>query len=90
MNVLHYLEQVECEANMYSWAVYEFVKCVIVEFLDEMAQKDIVLVHRVVVPRLEIVLLDVEKLVLLLARAFHVLTLGDMKINDTNHSHALL
>jgi hypothetical protein len=78
MNVLHYLEQVECEANMYSWAVYELVKCVIVEFLNEMAEKDIVLVHRVVVPRLEIVLLDVEKLVLLLARAFHVLTLGDM------------
>ena len=78
MNVLHYLEQVECEANMYSWAVYELVKCVIVEFLNEMAQKNIVLVHRVVVPRLEIVLLDVEKLVLLLARAFHVLTLGDM------------
>ena len=78
MNVLHYLEQVECEANMYSWAVYELVKCVIVEFLNEMAEKDIVLVHRVAVPRLEIVLLDVEKLVLLLARAFHVLTLGDM------------
>jgi hypothetical protein len=78
MNVLHYLEQVECEANMYSWAVYELVKCVIVEFLNEMTEKDIVLVHRVVVPRLEIVLLDVEKLVLLLARAFHVLTLGDM------------
>ena len=78
MNVLHYLEQVECEANMYSWAVYELVKCVIVEFLNEMAEKDIVLVHRVVVPRLEIVLLDVEKLVLLLARAFNVLTLGDM------------
>ena len=63
---------------MYSWAVYELVKCIIVEFLNEMAQKNIVLVHRVVVPRLEIVLLDVEKLVLLLARAFHVLTLGDM------------
>jgi hypothetical protein len=78
MNVLHYLEQVECEANMYSWAIYELVKCIIVEFLNEMAQKDIVLVHRVVVPRLEIVLLNVEKLVLLLARAFHVLTLGDM------------
>jgi hypothetical protein len=78
MNVLHYLEQVECEANMYSWAIYELVKCIIVEFLNEMAQKNIVLVHRVVVPRLEIVLLDVEKLVLLLARAFHVLTLGDM------------
>ena len=63
---------------MYSWAIYELVKCIIVEFLNEMAQKNIVLVHRVVVPRLEIVLLDVEKLVLLLARAFHVLTLGDM------------
>ena len=50
MNVLHYLEQVECEANMYSWAIYELVKCIIVEFLNEMAQKDIVLVHRVVVP----------------------------------------
>lgn len=90
MNVLHYLEQVECEANMYSWAINELVKSVIVEFLNEMAKKDVILVHRAVVPRLEIVMLDVEKLVLFLARAFHVLTLCDMQVDDTDHSHALL
>jgi hypothetical protein len=60
MNVLHYLEQVECEANMYPWAVYELVECVIVELLNEMAQKDVILVHRIVVSRLEIVQLDVK------------------------------
>ena len=75
---------------MYSWTVYELVKCVIVEFLYKMAKKDIVLVHRVVVPRLEVVLLDIKKLVLLLAWAFHVLALGDMKVYDTNHSHSFL
>jgi hypothetical protein len=45
---------------MYPWAVNELVKCVIIEFLNEMAQKDVILVHRIVVPRLEIVHLDVE------------------------------
>ena len=60
MNVLHNLEQVECEANVYPRAVYEFVKCVIVEFLNKMAQKNVILVHRIVVPRLEIVRFDVE------------------------------
>jgi hypothetical protein len=60
MDVLHYLEQVECEANVYPWAVNELVKCVIIEFLNKMAQKDVILVHRIVVPRLEIVHLDVE------------------------------
>jgi hypothetical protein len=60
MNVLHYLEQIECEANMDPWAVYELVKRVIVEFLYEMAQKDVILVHRIVVSRLEIVRFDVK------------------------------
>lgn len=60
MNILHYLEQVECEANMDPWAVYELVKCVIVELLNKMAQKNVILVHRIVVPRLEIVRFDVE------------------------------
>ena len=60
MDVVHYLEQVECEANMYPRAVYELVKCVIVELLNKMAQKDVILVHRIVVPRLEIVRFDVE------------------------------
>ena len=60
MNVLHNLEQVECEANMDPWAIYELVKCIIVELLNKMAQKDVILVHRIVVSRLEIVRLDVE------------------------------
>lgn len=60
MNILHYLEQVECEPNMDPWAVYELVKCVIVELLNKMAQKNVILVHRIVVPRLEIVRFDVE------------------------------
>jgi hypothetical protein len=60
MNVLHNLEQIECEANMDPWAVYELVKCVIVEFLNKVAQKDVILVHRIVVSRLEIVQLDVK------------------------------
>ena len=45
---------------MYPWAVDELVKCVIIEFLNKMAQKDVILVHRIVVPLLEIVHLDVE------------------------------
>ena len=45
MNVLHYLEQVESESNMNAWAVYELVKSIIIEFLNKVAQKNIVLVH---------------------------------------------
>lgn len=46
--------------------------------------------HGPVVPLLEVVHLDVEELICLLARAVGILTLGHMQVNHSNHSHSLL
>lgn len=70
-------------------AVYELVKCVIIEFLDEMAEEDFVLVHGAIIAGLEVIHLDVKELIGLFAGTVHILTLSDVQVDDTYHGHPL-
>lgn len=55
-----------------------------------MAEKNLILMHRAVVPRLEVIHLDVKELIGLLTRTLCVLALCDVKVYDSYHGHSLL
>ena len=45
MNVVHDLKEIERVADMNAWAVHKLVQSIVIELLNEMAQKDIILMH---------------------------------------------
>ena len=49
MNVVHNFKEVETEADVNRRAIYKLVKCVIIKLLNEVAQEDLILMHRTIV-----------------------------------------
>lgn len=90
MNVVHNFEEIVGKADMNAWAVNELVECVVIELFDEVAEEDLILMHRAIVPLLEIVHFNVKQLIGLFAGALCVLALGDVKVDHANHGHSLL
>lgn len=90
MNVAHVFEQVEGESDVDGGAVDKLFECIIVELLDEVADKDVVLVQLPVVSLLKVVHLDVKELVGFLAGAVGQLALSHVAVDDSDDRHALL
>ena len=87
MDIVHYFEKVVRIANMNTRTVYKLIQRVIVKLLNVVAQKYFVLVHLAIVSILEVVSLNVEQFIVILARTFRVLTFCNVKVYYSHNGH---
>lgn len=86
MDVPHHLELVECESNVDARTVHEFDQRVLIEPHYEVLQEDLVLVRRLSFAGPLPIRYNIEEFIFVLARAFRVLALRHMRVNEPDHS----